>query len=149
VRAVLQRVTAARVTVGERVVGEIGAGFVAFVGVQTDDGDDDVEFVARKIRDLRVFADDQGRMNLSVVETGGAVLVVSQFTLLADCRKGRRPSFDDAAAGADARTRYEGVIRALRRDGVKVETGEFQAMMRVELVNDGPVTLLLDSRRQL
>ena len=146
-RAVLQRVTGARVTVGDRVVGEIARGLLALVGVEAGDGPDDVEFVARKIRDLRVFADAQGRMNLSIVDVGGAVLVVSQFTLLGDCRRGRRPSFDAAALPDDARTRYEEVVSALRRDGVTVATGEFQAMMRIELVNDGPVTLWLDSRR--
>ena len=146
-RAVLQRVTGARVTVDDRLVGEIGRGLVAFVGVEDGDAARDVEFVARKIRDLRIFGDEHGRMNLSVVDIGGAVLVVSQFTLLGECRKGRRPSFDAAAPPEAARARYEEIVAVLRRDGLTVATGEFQAMMRVELVNDGPVTLWLDSRR--
>jgi D-tyrosyl-tRNA(Tyr) deacylase len=148
VRAVLQRVTAARVSVGARVAGEIGAGLLVFVGIESGDGAEDVAFIASKIRDLRVFADDEGRMNRSVVEAGGAVLVVSQFTLLGDCRKGRRPSFDLAAPPDLARRLYEDVASDLRRTGVRVETGEFQAMMQVSLVNDGPVTLLIDSRRR-
>jgi D-tyrosyl-tRNA(Tyr) deacylase len=148
VRAVLQRVTAARVSVGARVAGEIGTGLLVFVGIESGDGAEDVAFIASKIRDLRVFADDEGRMNRSVVEAGGAVLVVSQFTLLGDCRKGRRPSFDLAAPPDLARRLYEDVASDLRRTGVRVETGEFQAMMQVSLVNDGPVTLLIDSRRR-
>jgi D-tyrosyl-tRNA(Tyr) deacylase len=148
VRAVLQRVTAARVSVGARVAGEIGTGLLVFVGMESGDGAEDVAFIASKIRDLRVFADEEGRMNRSVVEAGGAVLVVSQFTLLGDCRKGRRPSFDLAAPPDLARRLYEDVASDLRRTGVRVETGEFQAMMQVSLVNDGPVTLLIDSRRR-
>jgi D-tyrosyl-tRNA(Tyr) deacylase len=148
VRAVLQRVTAARVSVGARVAGEIGTGLLVFVGIESGDGAEDVAFIASKIRDLRVFADEEGRMNRSVVEAGGAVLVVSQFTLLGDCRKGRRPSFDLAAPPDLARRLYEDVASDLRRTGVRVETGEFQAMMQVSLVNDGPVTLLIDSRRR-
>jgi D-tyrosyl-tRNA(Tyr) deacylase len=136
------------VSVGDRVLGEIARGILALVGVEQGDAAADVEFVAGKIRDLRIFADADGRMNLSVVEAGGGVLVVSQFTLLADCRKGRRPSFDQAASPAQARELYESVVAALRAAGLAVATGEFQAMMRVELVNDGPVTLLLDSRRR-
>lgn len=147
-RAVLQRVTAARVSVGARVAGEIGTGLLVFVGIESGDGAEDVAFIASKIRDLRVFADEEGRMNRSVVEAGGAVLVVSQFTLLGDCRKGRRPSFDLAAPPDLARRLYEDVASDLRRTGVRVETGEFQAMMQVSLVNDGPVTLLIDSRRR-
>jgi D-aminoacyl-tRNA deacylase len=146
-RAVIQRVTRASVIVGNRVLGRIGSGLLAFVGVANEDGPADVQYMARKIRDLRIFPDDQGRMNRSVLDTGGAVLVVSQFTLQADCRKGRRPSFDAAASPALARALYEDVVRALRETGLTVETGEFQAHMNVELVNDGPVTILLDSRR--
>ena len=147
-RAVLQRVTAARVSVGPRVVGEIAGGLVALVGVEAGDSAEDVAYIAGKIRDLRVFADEQGRMNRSVVDGEGAVLVVSQFTLLGDCRRGRRPSFDAAAPPETARGLYEEVADELRRGGVRVETGEFQAMMQVSLVNDGPVTLILDSRRR-
>jgi D-tyrosyl-tRNA(Tyr) deacylase len=147
-RAVVQRVASARVLVGDRVTGRIAAGLLAFIGVERDDGPEDVRYVAGKIRELRVFGDEQGKMNRSVQESGGSVLVVSQFTLAGDCRKGRRPSFDAAAPPEIARALYEDVVRDLRAAGLTVETGEFQAIMRVELVNDGPVTLLLDSRRQ-
>ena len=147
-RAVLQRVSSASVTVDGRQVGAIGAGLLVFVGVEQGDEAPDVAFVTGKVRELRVFDDVQGRMNRSVVEAGGSVLVVSQFTLLGDCRKGRRPSFDAAAPPDIARRLYEAVVEQLRRDGLAVETGEFQAMMDVALVNDGPVTLLLDSRRR-
>ena len=153
-RVVVQRVTSARVTVGDRVTGEIGPGLLAFVGVEKSDGAGDVEYVAGKIRDVRIFEDDgdevgRKRMNRSVVDIGGSVLVVSQFTLAADVRRGRRPSFDDAALPDVARTLYEDVVRTLRTSGVSVATGEFQAMMRVQLENDGPVTILIDSRRRL
>ena len=147
-RAVLQRVSSASVTVDSRQVGAIGAGLLVFVGVEQGDEAADVAFVAGKVRDLRVFEDDRGRLNRSVVEAGGSVLVISQFTLLGDCRRGRRPSFDAAAPPDAARRVYEEVVEQLRRDGLPVETGEFQAMMDVALVNDGPVTLLLDSRRR-
>jgi D-tyrosyl-tRNA(Tyr) deacylase len=152
-RAVVQRVARARVTVGERATGQIDRGILAFVGVTNDDGPADVQYIAGKIRDLRVFdapdgSEPGGRMNYSVVDVGGAVLVVSQFTLYADCRKGRRPSLDGAAPAAQARALYEDVVRELRGSGLRVETGEFQGDMKVELVNDGPVTMLLDSRKQ-
>jgi len=146
-KAVLQRVTSARVAVESREVGAIGRGIVALVGVEQGDGPIDVEHIARKIRELRIFEDADGRMNLSLGDVAGAVLVVSQFTLLADCRKGRRPSFLAAAAPAEAKAYYEALVDQLRRAGVLVATGEFQAMMQVSLVNDGPVTILLDSRR--
>jgi D-aminoacyl-tRNA deacylase len=146
-RAVLQRVTGARVTVADREVGTIGRGIVALVGVEQGDGPGDADYIARKIRDLRIFEDAEGRMNLALGDVGGAVLAVSQFTLFADCRKGRRPSFLAAASPAEAKASYEGLVELLRREGVTVATGEFQAMMRVSLVNDGPVTILLDSRR--
>jgi D-aminoacyl-tRNA deacylase len=147
-RAVLQRVSSASVTVAGRQVGAIGAGLLVFVGVEQGDGAEDVAFVSGKVRDLRVFEDEQGRMNLNVTDSGGSVLVVSQFTLLGDCRKGRRPSFDAAAPPHEAKRLYEAVVEQLRRHGLRVETGEFQAMMDVSLVNDGPVTMLLDSRRR-
>jgi D-tyrosyl-tRNA(Tyr) deacylase len=115
--------------------------------VATEDGPADVQYIAAKIRELRIFPDDQGKMNRSVADTGGSVLVVSQFTLQADCRKGRRPSFDAAAQPALAQALYESVVQTLRTGGLSVETGEFQADMDVELVNDGPVTMLLDSRK--
>ena len=146
-RAVVQRVRRARVTAGGAVAGEIGPGLLVFVGVANGDGPADVEYIAAKTRDLRIFPDEQGRMNRAVTEAGGAVLVVSQFTLQADCRKGRRPSFDGAAPGPIARALYEDVVAALRAGGSNVSTGVFQADMDVELVNDGPVTILLDSRR--
>jgi len=145
-RAVVQRVARARVTVGGRIVGEIGAGLLALIGVANEDGPADVQYIAGKIRDLRIFADENGRMNRSVADAGGAVLVVSQFTLQADTRHGRRPSFDGAAPAPLARALYEEVARTLRDSGLAVASGEFQAHMLVELVNDGPVTLLLESR---
>jgi D-tyrosyl-tRNA(Tyr) deacylase len=148
VRAVVQRVRSARVLVDGEVVGAIGPGLLALVGVAREDGPADVQFIATKLRDLRIFEDAEGKMNRSVGEAGGAILVVSQFTLFGDCRKGRRPSFDAAAPPALARALYEDVVRQLRETGaVPVETGAFQAHMQVELVNDGPVTLLLDSRK--
>jgi D-tyrosyl-tRNA(Tyr) deacylase len=146
-RAVVQRVRSASVAVGGRIVGRIGPGLLVLVGVAPDDGPEDVRYIAGKTLELRVFADDAGRMNRSVVETGGAALMVSQFTLQADCRKGRRPSFDGAAPPALAQALYEDVVRAVRAGGIPVETGEFQAHMTVELVNDGPVTILLDSKK--
>jgi D-tyrosyl-tRNA(Tyr) deacylase len=149
VRAVIQRVTSARVCVGERVAGEIARGLLVFLGVGRDDTEADVQYVAGKIRDVRVFESEAGKpMDRSVGDVGGAVLVVSQFTLYGDIRKGRRPSFDEAASPAVARATYESVVRELQSAGLVVATGEFQAMMQVELVNDGPVTVLVDSKRQ-
>jgi D-tyrosyl-tRNA(Tyr) deacylase len=148
VRAVVQRVTQARVRVGDRVVGEIGRGILVLLGVGRADGPDDVRYLAAKIRDARLFEGESGKpMDRSVVEIGGSVLVVSQFTLFGDMRKGRRPSFDQAAPPETARVIYEDLVRELRAVPRPVATGEFQAMMRVELVNDGPVTILLDSAR--
>lgn len=151
-RAVVQRVSTARVTVGERVTGEIGTGLLVLVGVEQGDGPADVAYIAAKVRDLRIFEDDgdeQGRkrMNRSVADIGGSVLVVSQFTLSGDVRNGRRPSFINAAAPELARALYEDVVRELQASGLTVATGEFQAMMQVGLINDGPVTILLDSRK--
>lgn len=146
-RVVLQRVSSACVTAGDRRLGRIRRGLLALVGVGRGDGAADVEYVAGRIRNLRVFEDDDGRMNRSLADVGGELLIVSQFTLYGDCRKGRRPSFDRAAPPAAARAVYEQLVEALRAAGLPVRTGEFQAMMRVELVNDGPVTLLLDSGR--
>ena len=148
-RAVVQRVSEARVRVGDRVTGEIGPGLLVLLGIARGDTADDMRYVAGKIRDARLFEGEGGRlMDRSVAETGGAVLIVSQFTLYGDMRKGRRPSFDAAAAPADARSLYEDLVRELRAVPLPVATGEFQAMMRVELVNDGPVTVLIDSARQ-
>ena len=147
-RAVVQRVSSASVAVGDRTVGRIAHGLLVLLGVENGDGAADVQYIAGKIGDLRVFEDEQRHMNRSVRDTGGSVLVVSQFTLAADCRKGRRPSFDAAAAPDVAPPLYEDVVRDLRATGLQVETGEFQAMMQVALVNDGPVTLLIDSRKR-
>jgi D-tyrosyl-tRNA(Tyr) deacylase len=145
----VQRVTEARVRVGDRVTGEIPRGLLVLLGIGRDDGPEDVRYVAGKIRDARVFEGEDGKpMDRSVVDAGGAVLVVSQFTLYGDMRKGRRPSFDAAAAPEVARSLYEDLVRELRAVPLPVATGEFQAMMRVELVNDGPVTILIDSARQ-
>ena len=146
-RAVVQRVRSASVVVDAQVVGRIDAGLLVFVGVAPDDGPDDVRYVASKILELRIFADEAGRMNRSVVETSGSVLVVSQFTLLGDARKGRRPSFDRAAPPPLAEALYLDLVHALQQAGVTVATGVFRAHMDVELINDGPVTMLLDSRR--
>ena len=146
-RAVIQRVRSASVTVDGEVVGRIARGVVVLVGIGGDDGAGDVAYVARKVRDLRLFEDEEGRLNRSLVEVGGAALVVSQFTLYGDCRRGRRPSFDAAAAPPEARAVYEELVGALRAAGTRVETGVFRAMMDVSLVNDGPVTVLLDSTR--
>ncbi|HLG59481.1 MAG TPA: D-aminoacyl-tRNA deacylase [Vicinamibacterales bacterium] len=148
-RAVIQRVTSARVTVGDRVTGEIARGLLVLLGVGRGDTTADVQYIAAKIRDMRVFESEAGKpMDRSVVDVGGSVLVVSQFTLYGDLRQGRRPSFDEAAAPEVARDLYEALVRELRAAQLPVATGEFQAMMHVSLVNDGPVTVLVDSRRQ-
>jgi D-tyrosyl-tRNA(Tyr) deacylase len=149
VRAVVQRVTEARVRVGDRIVGEIGHGLLVLLGIAHDDGPEEVRYIAGKIRDARLFEGENNKpMDRSVVEVGGAVLVVSQFTLYGDMRRGRRPSFDGAAPPDLARALYEDLVRELRAAALPVATGEFQAMMHVELVNDGPVTILLDSNRE-
>jgi len=144
-RAVVQRVTGARVEVDGKAVGEINAGLLALIGVTRSDSEKDAHFLAEKIVNLRIFADENGKMNRSLLESGGALLAVSQFTLYGDCRKGRRPSFDAAAPPEQARALYERFIDAVRAEGVRVETGIFQAHMSVSLTNDGPVTLLLES----
>lgn len=146
-RAVIQRVSSASVTVDGEVVGRIGQGLCVLLGVATDDTADDVAYMANKIVGLRVFEDDEGKMNRSVTEVGGAMLVVSQFTLYGDCRKGRRPSFVGAAGPEQGNELYESFVAAVREQGVTVETGRFRAMMDVALVNDGPVTLLVDSQK--
>ena len=146
-RAVIQRVSRAQVTVEGEVVGRIGQGFMVLLGVADDDTQNDVVYLAQKTCGLRVFEDDDGKMNLSLAEIGGSMLVVSQFTLLGDCRKGRRPSFVAAAKPDHAKALYEGFVAEIKGQGISVETGQFQAHMDVELVNDGPVTLLLDSRK--
>jgi D-tyrosyl-tRNA(Tyr) deacylase len=145
VRAVIQRVSEARVAVDEIIVGEIGRGLCVLLGVSKEDGDADAEFLAEKIMNLRVFEDAQGKMNRSLLDTGGELLVVSQFTLYGDCRKGNRPSFADAAPAEHAERLYRYFTEQLYDAGVKVATGRFKARMKVSLVNDGPVTLILDS----
>jgi D-tyrosyl-tRNA(Tyr) deacylase len=146
-RAVLQRVSRAKVTVAGEVVGEIGRGLLVLLGVEQGDTESDAQQLADKTIQLRIFDDAQGKMNLAVTDVGGAVLVVSQFTLLGDCRKGRRPSFIAAAPPELAERLYETFVAAIGAQGVSVATGRFRAMMDVELINDGPVTLLLESRR--
>lgn len=146
-RAVVQRVTRAEVRVDGQVVGRIGKGLLVLLGIAKTDEAESGKALAEKIASLRVFNDEQGKMNRSLIEAGGAVLCVSQFTLYGDCRKGRRPSYDRAAPPEAARALYESFVASLRALGVSVETGRFQAMMEVELVNDGPVTLLLDSEK--
>ena len=144
-RAVVQRVTYAKVEVDGAVAGEIGPGLLVLLGVAKGDTTSDADFLAAKVSQLRIFADEAGKMNRSVAEAGGAMLVVSQFTLYGDCRKGRRPSFDSAAAPEDARRLYEYYVDVTRRTGLHVETGVFQADMKVSLLNDGPVTLIVES----
>jgi D-tyrosyl-tRNA(Tyr) deacylase len=146
-RAVVQRVSRAEVRVDGDVVGRVGRGLLVLVGIAAGDTAETGKGLAEKIANLRIFDDEQGRMNRSLLEAGGAVLCVSQFTLYGDCRKGRRPSFDRAAPPETARALYEDFVASLRALGVAVETGKFQAMMDVELVNDGPVTLLVDSEK--
>jgi D-tyrosyl-tRNA(Tyr) deacylase len=146
-RAVVQRVKSAAVYVDGRCTGKIGAGLLVFLGVGKGDGEKDLSFFSSKLPDLRVFEDAAGKFNLSLKDIRGEMLVVSQFTLYADCSKGRRPSFIDAEDPAVAKNLYEQLVLKLRDQGIPVETGEFQAKMEVHLINDGPVTLLLDSRK--
>ncbi len=146
-RAVVQRVSSASVEVGGTISGAIERGVLALVGVARDDSEADAQMIAAKIAGLRIFNDDQGAMNLSLPEVGGSVLAVSQFTLYGDARKGRRPSFIEAAAGPEAQPLFDRVVDLMRREGLTVETGIFGATMRVSLVNEGPVTILLDSRK--
>ena len=145
-RAVVQRVSEARVRVNSEVVGEIRGGLLVFLGVGREDGEKDVDFLADKTTNLRIFPDEEQKMNLSLLDAGGAMLVVSQFTLHGDCRKGRRPAFITAAPPEQAEPLYERFIAQVEKQGVPVAVGRFGAMMEVELVNDGPVTLLLDSK---
>jgi len=146
-RAVLQRVSRASVTVDGRIVGAIGGGWLVLLGVARGDGAEAADKLAAKVVTLRGFADDAGKMNRDVHEAGGGVLVVTQFTLMADCRTGRRPGFTDAADPAEAERLYLHFVDRIRASGVETATGVFRADMRVELVNDGPVTFLLDSRK--
>jgi len=146
-RAVIQRVASARVTVDGRETGAIGPGLLVLLGVSSDDEQRDVSWLAEKTANLRIFEDGAGKMNLSLLDSGGAMLIVSQFTLLGDCRKGRRPSWSQAAPPETANRLYQDFITAVNKLGVSTESGEFQAMMEVSLVNSGPVTMLLDSHK--
>jgi D-tyrosyl-tRNA(Tyr) deacylase len=144
-RAVVQRVSRAEVKVGGESVGRIGNGLLVLLGVGNEDSESDAEYLAEKITGLRIFEDENGKMNLALPQVGGAVLAVSQFTLYGDVRKGKRPSFDGAAIPVRARELYEYFVRRIRDAGLPCETGRFQETMKVELVNEGPVTILLDS----
>ncbi len=146
-RAVIQRVKTASVYVDGRLSGKIGNGLLVFIGVAKGDGENDVSFMASKLPTLRIFEDASGKFNLSLNDIRGEILVVSQFTLYGDCSKGRRPSFTEAEEPAAAKNLYERFVFRLREQGISVQTGEFQAKMEVHLVNDGPVTLLLDSKK--
>lgn len=146
-RAVVQRVKAGKVSVGGKVAGEIGKGLVVLVGISKADDAKDVEYLADKIANLRIFDDSEGKLNLSVLDTGREILAVSQFTLYADCRKGRRPGFNGAASPDVAEELYGKFLECLREYGLRVETGRFQARMMVDISNDGPVTILLDSKK--
>ena len=145
-KALLQRVTKASVSGGSEVVGRIGQGLVVFIGVATGDTEKDAQYLARKIVSLRIFSDEEGRFNLSALDIKGELLMVSQFTLLADTRKGRRPSFTEAAPPAQAEEIFERFVEQARATGLRVETGRFKQNMQVEIHNDGPVTILLDSK---
>ncbi len=147
-KALLQRVTGASVSIGGEVVGRIGRGLVILVGVASGDTEKDIDYLAQKVVNLRIFPDDAGRFNLSALDIKGELLAVSQFTLLADTRKGRRPSFVEAAPPAQAEELFERFVEQIRATGLKVETGRFQQYMQVEIHNDGPVTILLDSREK-
>jgi D-aminoacyl-tRNA deacylase len=147
-RAVVQRVSRAKVTVSGSVTGEIGLGLLVLLGIGRDDTDVDATYLANKLFVLRIFEDQDGKMNRSVIDVGGSMLAVSQFTLYGDVRKGKRPSFDAAAPPEPARRLYDFFVERIRATGLRCETGRFQEMMQVELVNEGPVTILLDSKRQ-
>ena len=147
-RAVVQRVKSASVKVEGELVSEIGAGVLIFLGVAHEDTATEIEYIANKVANLRIFEDEEGKMNRSLLEMGGAALVVSQFTLYGDCRKGRRPSFIKAARPEVANTLYEQFITLLKQQSIPTQGGTFQAMMDVQLINDGPVTILLDSNKQ-
>jgi D-tyrosyl-tRNA(Tyr) deacylase len=145
-RAVIQRVKSAEVLVDGRVSGRIGNGLLVFVGVGKGDGESDVSYLTSKLPELRIFEDTSGKFNLSLKEIGGEILIVSQFTLYGDCKKGRRPSFTEAEEPTIAKNLYDRLVAKLRDQKISVQTGEFQAKMEVQLINDGPVTLLLDSK---
>src|SRR5438132_10457659 len=148
-RAVIQRVTSARVIIDGQEYSRIGAGLLVLIGVEKDDTTEDAGMLARRIVELRIFEDDGGKMNRSITETGGQILAVSQFTLLGDCRRGRRPSFDPAADPDMARELYERFVNEIDALGIAIATGVFQATMNIELMNQGPVTFILDSRKRV
>jgi len=148
-KALLQRVTGASVSVGGKEVGRIGRGLVVFLGVAGGDAEKDAQYLAQKIANLRIFADDEGKFNLSALDINGELLLVSQFTLIADTRKGRRPSFVEAAPPAQAEELFDYFVTQTRTTGLRVETGRFQAYMQVEIQNDGPVTIMLDSKEKM
>ncbi len=147
-KALLQRVTTGSVSLGDEEVGRIGRGLVVFLGVASGDTEKDAQYLAQKIANLRIFSDEEGKFNLSALDINGELLLVSQFTLLADTRKGRRPSFIEAAPPAQAEELFEYFVEQVRATGLKVETGRFQQYMQVEIHNDGPVTILLDSKEK-
>ncbi len=146
-RCVVQRVSHAAVKVNDKVVGKIRTGLLALIGIGSEDSKQDIEWLAEKIIGLRIFEDNEGKMNLSLVDVKGELLLVSQFTLFGDCRKGKRPSFSDAAPPGIAKTLFDELVNTIRLKGIIVETGEFQTNMEVELINQGPVTILLDSKK--
>lgn len=146
-RAVIQRVKEARVEVEGEVVGRIGEGILLFLGIRKDDAPDDIKYLVEKVLGLRMFDDNAGKMNLSIAEVGREILIVSQFTLYGDCRKGRRPSFDEAASPDMAEKLYGIFVEEVKKRGINVQTGRFRALMDIHLINSGPVTILLDSRR--
>lgn len=146
-RAVIQRVTKGSVTVGDEKVGTVDQGLVVLLGVGKNDTEEDSRYLAEKIANLRIFEDAEGKLNLSVIDIGGGILAISQFTLYGDCRKGRRPGFSEAAPAEQAVSLYENFVHELRKIGLKVSTGRFQTTMLVEIYNDGPVTMLLDSQK--
>lgn len=147
-RAIVQRVSESSVTVNEEVTGQIEVGLMVLLGVANGDQDADAKYLAEKISGLRIFEDDEGKMNRSLVDVGGGMLVVSQFTLLGDCRKGRRPSFVAAAAPDEAERLYENFVSLVQQQGINVQCGRFRTHMNVSLVNDGPVTLMIDSKKE-
>lgn len=147
-RAVVQRVKKSKVTVEDRITGEINKGLMVLLGVGQGDSETDLEYLVEKIINLRIFEDNNGKMNLSLLDVGGELLVVSQFTLYGDCRKGRRPSYDKAARPETAKALYESFVEKCKNYGISTQTGIFQAEMLVDISNDGPVTLLLDSKRE-
>ncbi|HJX31695.1 MAG TPA: D-aminoacyl-tRNA deacylase [Thermodesulfobacteriota bacterium] len=146
-RAVTQRVKSAQVIVNEKIIGSIGFGLLVLLGISREDNCDDADYLVEKTINLRIFDDQDGKMNRSLLDVGGEMLIVSQFTLIADCRKGRRPSFTAAAEPAEAKNLYQYFIERLKEKGITVATGEFQAFMEVGLINNGPVTILMDSKK--